>query len=118
MSNAALNPFKNERYKHWKSLEWLTYGVGVVAWTVMCVAVWNPGAHWGQNSHHGWMVFAGLLYGCCMACRLILMRKRSEMSPLPAPSALVTLGLSQGLAGPNIPVHSEHSSDESGSAAR
>lgn len=104
----ALNPFKNERYKRWKSLEWIVWGVSFVAWTVMCVAMWNPEEYLSRNARHGWMVGSWLVYGCLMVYRLILMRKRSEMSPLPSPSPLSTLDLSQQSAGAITPVRSEH----------
>ena len=114
MNDEELNGGKNERYKRLKSLEWLLYGVGVVAWSVMGVAMWNPGDHWSRSGRHRLMVFSWLLYACFGACRLILMRKRSEMSPVPSPSGLSTLGLSERFTGPIVPVRSEHSSDEPG----
>ena len=84
MSDAALNPFKGER-KSWKSLDWIAWGVSFVAWTAMCVAMWNPDEYLSGNARHGWMMGSWLVYGCLMVYRLILMRKRSEISPLPSP---------------------------------
>ena len=106
MSDAALNPFKNERYKRLKSLEWLLYGVSVVAWTVFGAAMWNPGEYWGRSSRHSLVVGSWLVFAVLGLCRLILMRRRSQTSSLPSPSVLSTLDLSE--RPPNSAVSSEH----------
>jgi hypothetical protein len=103
-----LNSAENARNKRLRSLEWLLYGVGVVAWTVMGAAMWNPGEYWSRSGRHGLMVFSWLVYACFGACRLILMRRRSEGSQVSSPSAFSTLGLSEGVTRPTDPVCSDH----------
>jgi hypothetical protein len=111
VSDDDLKIAEHERNKRLKSLEWLLYGVGAVAWTVMGVAMWNPVEHWSRSGRHSLMVLSWLAYACFGACRLILMQKRTDLKA--APSPLSTLDLSQQTEGPVEPVRSDHWSEGS-----
>jgi hypothetical protein len=112
MSDDDLNAASNNRYKRLRSLEWIVYGVSGVAWTVFGAAMWNPGAYWDRSSRHSLMVGSWLVFAVLGLCRLMIMRRRSEMSPLRSPSGLSTLGLSEPLAGQITSVRAEHSKIE------
>jgi hypothetical protein len=111
MNDDDLDTAENERNKRLKSLT-------KVNALVMAVAALGTIAarHGWLGFRRGWQDAFWLVYGCSIACNLILTQKRTDLKG--APSPLSALDLSRRMEGPVKPIRSDHWSGEGSSEAR